>query len=360
MKKKLACLFLSFLLLVGLIGCGEVGNILLNELENGLTQGAAESLPEDQNASGGLECKVHFINVDQGDSILVESRGHYMLIDAGENDEGDTVVAYLKEQGVSTLDYIIGTHPHSDHIGGMDDVLDAVTVEKAILPNVTYDTKTYQDVLDGIEAQKAEILWAEVGDTYTLGDASFIILAPNAEYTDPNNWSVGIKLVCGRNSFVMCGDAETKSERDICKNGIDLEADVLKCGHHGSNTSTSDEFLKAVNPIYAVISCGKDNKYGHPHAETIAKLQDDDVQIYRTDLSGTIIASSDGTNLSWSFEKEVTSASAAYILNTNGKKFHKPDCSYAKRIAEENRQEYTGTREQLIKDGYTPCGSCNP
>ncbi len=347
------------LALFSLAGCEELLDVLL-EMESENTPNAAVEPSREDGDAVGVSCSVHFIDVGQGDSILVESDGHYMLIDAGENDQGETVVSYLREQGVEVLDYIIGTHPHSDHIGGMDDVLEAVTVERAILPETDYGTRTYQEVLEGIEAGNVEVSWAEVGDSYSLGDVSFLILAPAQAYEDTNDLSVGIKLVCGNTSVVMCGDAEETSELDMCNSGIDLEADVLKCGHHGSSTSTCDAFLKAVNPVYAVISCGADNKYGHPHVETIAKLQEEDVQIYRTDQSGTIIAASDGTNVSWSFERGASSAVETYILNTNRKTFHRTDCSSVSRISEANREEYSGTRQQLIQDGYTPCGSCNP
>lgn len=383
MKKRLCSLFLALVMLFSMTGCEEVLNIVLEEVEQGLLEGIEDATSgndetTNNNASnennsgiiGDVACRVHFINVDQGDSILIESEGEYMLIDAGENNQGEIVVNYLNSLGITTLDYIIGTHPHSDHIGGMDDVLDAFTIEKAILPNTTYNTKTYQSVLDGIAEQNTETIWAEVGATYTLGDASFMIIAPaKDDYTDPNDWSVGIKLVCGESSFVMCGDAEAGAEKDILATGIDLEADVLKCGHHGSSTSTSEAFLKAVNPTYAVISCGVNNKYGHPHAEVIARLEDDDVLYYRTDLLGTIIASTDGKNITWTSEsgtidssntKNDSSVETTYVLNIKGKKFHTTDCSYGKNISEDNRKEYTGTREELISQGYEACGSCKP
>lgn len=304
MKKKICSLFLILVMLFSMTGCEEVFNIILEEVQkeiennlNGTTSGNEQL--------GDVSCRVHFIDVDQGDSILIESDGKYMLVDAGENDQGKVVVDYLNSVGVTKLDYIIGTHPHSDHIGGMDDVLDAFKVDKAILPNTTYDTKTYKSVLEGIAEQNTETIWAEVGNTYTLGNTSFMIIAPaKDDYTDPNDWSVGIKLVCGESSFVMVGDAEAGAEKDILATGVDVEADVLKCGHHGSSTSTCKEFLKAVNPTYAIISCGVDNKYGHPHVEVVARLEDDDVIYYRTDELGTIIASTDGKNITWTSEKK--------------------------------------------------------
>lgn len=166
---------------------------------------------------------------------------------------------------------------------------------------------TYQEVMEEISRYDVDVKYPEVGDIFTLGDAEFTVLCPEPELVsqdDMNNSSVGIKLVHGENSFVMCGDAEAKSEQEMVKRfGSSLECDVLKCGHHGSNTATSDEFLAAVNPTWAVISCGKENRYGHPHSEVLDKLENDDVQIYRTDLRGTITAVSDGSQISWKCEK---------------------------------------------------------
>ena len=241
---------------------------------------------------------MHFIDVGQGDSILAESDGHYMLIDAGENDQAGTVISYLKAQGVTKLDYVIGTHPHSDHIGGLDKVIDTFPVDKVILPPVEHTTKTFEDVLDSIASRGLKITKPTPGDSYDLGDASFTILSPVKDYgSDLNNWSVGVRLTYGDNSFVMCGDAENQAEEDIIKNGAVLKADVLKAGHHGSSTSTSDAFLKKVSPSWVVIQCGKGNSYGHPHKETMEKLKKAGCQVLRTDEEGTITAFSDGKTI---------------------------------------------------------------
>ena len=172
------------------------------------------------------------------------------------------------------------------------------------MPEVANDTMTYQEVIDDIETYQVPVIHPTPGSSYTLGDAQFTVLCPESELLDKedsNNASVGIKLIHGDNSFVLCGDAEEESEEAmVSRFGTDLECDVLKCNHHGSSTATSDLFLQATDPTWAVISCGKDNKYGHPHQEVIEKLNEDDVQIYRTDELGTIIAESDGKDLTWS------------------------------------------------------------
>lgn len=329
------------------------------------------------------ELKIHFIDVGQGDSILIQSGDYDMLVDAGENDKGDTVVTYLHSQGISTLDYVIGTHPHSDHIGGLDDVINNFSIDKVILPSVEHTTKTYEDVLNAIGSQGLKVTKPIAGDTYQLGDASFQIIAPNGNYGDElNDWSVGIKVTNGDTSFVMSGDAESQAESDICNNGLDISANVLKLGHHGSRTSTSGAFLNKVNPQAVVISCGMGNSYGHPHQETMTKLSAKGVQIYRTDEQGTVIATSDGKNITWSTQpsasksagvakettKETTKAAdkpnnvvqakgITYVLNTKSKKFHKGSCGS---LPTDNRSDTDMSRDEVIAAGYEPCKRCNP
>lgn len=360
-----------------------------------LLGGCSGSLPGDSGAgtvssSPGADAglAVHFIDVGQGDSILAVSEGHYMLIDAGENDQADTVISYLRQQGVTTLDYVIGTHPHSDHIGGLDQVINTFEVDKVILPPVEHTTRTFEDVLDAIAAKGLKITKPVPGSSYSLGRASFTVLSPVKDYGDDlNNWSVGIRLVCGSNSFVMCGDAEAGAEQDIIDSGAVLKADVLKAGHHGSSTSTSDAFLKKVSPAWAVIQCGKGNSYGHPHKETLEKLQTAGCQVLRTDEEGSIVAFCDGTDIRWNVgnsgqlipsdtasgipagtaaaaQKDISpkasSEADSYVLNTNTGKFHRPGCASVAKMKAENRRDVTDTREELIQEGYEPCGQCKP
>ncbi len=340
----------------------------------------------------GSGLAVHFIDVGQGDSILAESDGHYMLIDAGENDQAGTVVSYLKAEGVTKLDYVIGTHPHSDHIGGLDKVIDTFPVDKVLLPPVEHTTRTFEDVLDSIASRGLKITKPAPGDSYDLGNASFTILSPVKDYgNDLNNWSVGIRLTYGDNSFVMCGDAENQAEEDIVNSGAVLKADVLKAGHHGSSTSTSDAFLKKVSPSWVVIQCGKGNSYGHPHKETMEKLKKAGCQVLRTDEEGTITAFSDGKTITWSTGTAAVPGSSAgsgvnqaaaipdtdngaaaeneagdpstrssYVINTNTGKFHRPDCASATQMKPENRKDVTASRDELVQEGYEPCKQCKP
>lgn len=367
--------------------CLAAASLIWGCASSGQAPAPAPAAPAQAQTADGL--LVHFIDVGQGDSILIQSAGHSMLVDAGENDQGETVVSYLQSQGVSSLDYVIGTHPHSDHVGGLDTVIESFDVKDVILPPAEHTTKTFEDVVDAVADKGLSVTEPKPGDSYAIGDASFTILAPNRDYGDDlNDWSVGIRLEYGQNHFVMCGDAEEHAEADICANGLDLSADVLKAGHHGSRTSTSDAFLDKVNPKTVVIQCGKDNSYGHPHQETLDKLNARGIQVFRTDLDGTVVAHCDGASISWTAEAAGTQGisgqtehpsessslaeteaakpeaakdgEASYILNVNSRKFHLPDCPAVDQMKESNRQPYTGTRESLIEQGYSPCGQCNP
>ena len=370
-------------------------------------------------ASAISELQVHFIDVGQGDSTLVICGSDAMLIDAGDNNKGTTVQLYLQNQSIENLTYLIGTHPDSDHIGGLDVIMTKFDCDTVIMPDAASDTATYRDVIDAMDYRYYKNTLPHVGDIYSLGDAQFIIIAPNGEYTDDNNASVGIKLVHGNNVFLFTGDAETEAEADILQNGIDLKADVLHAGHHGSSTSCSQDFIREVSPAYAVISCGKENPYGHPHEQTLAVLKEHGVQIFRTDEQGSIVAVSDGTSITWNVEpsqnwnagtkpelppsentvsnesqiKTPSSGYAAapilpeipssgtpagsvfrpeseetvpatntitYVLNRNTGKFHYPYCRSVETIKDSNREDTTMSREEVIAEGYVPCKNCNP
>ena len=246
----------------------------------------------------GEDLEVHFIDVGQGDSILIKSKDTAMIIDGGENYMGERVVSYLKSLGIKKLDYLVGTHPHSDHIGGLDTIIYEFPVDTIIMPDVYHSTKTYADVIKAIEDVKGYVTHPEVGDLYPFNSGYFTIVAPNNHYYDDiNNYSIGIRLTHGYNDFLFTSDAEIIAEEEMLDRGINLSSEVYKLAHHGSTTSNSSEFLDAVNPYYAVATVGYDNDYGHPHNEILKEMVDRNIKLYRTDLQGTIIITSNGSSL---------------------------------------------------------------
>lgn len=243
---------------------------------------------------------VEYLDVGQADSILLSSDDEYMLIDAGNNEDGDDVVRYLRDVGADTLKYAVGTHPHADHIGGMDDVIRDLEVENVLLPSTTTNTQTYADVLDAMEEKNLTATVPARGQTFQLGNATISVVA--AQQSDNlNNTSIVLKADYGDTAFLFMGDAEAEVENAILSAGTDVQCDVLKVGHHGSSTSTSSAFLAAVSPDAAVISCGAGNSYGHPNAETLKKLTG--IPVWRTDDNGTIIAMTDGQTCRLTAEK---------------------------------------------------------
>jgi len=252
----------------------------------------SETPPPDQNI-----VEVHFIDVGQGDSILIKSGELAMLIDAGEIKSGETVTNYLKNTGISKLEYLIGTHPHTDHIGGLSSIIQAFDIKTIIMPKVENTTKTFDELLDLIKEKGLKITSPVVGQEYTLDKATFKILAPAKKYKGINDNSVVIRLSHGENDFLFTGDIEKKAEKDILDNTKNLDAEVLKVAHHGSNSSSTSKFLKTVKPKYTVICVGEDNKYKHPHPETIKRIELVGALIYRTDLNGSIVFKSDGSEI---------------------------------------------------------------
>jgi competence protein ComEC len=247
---------------------------------------------------------MQIVDCGQGDCILVKGPGgETIVVDAGDLGTEDKILPQLKKQDVSTIDLLVATHPHADHIGAMKTLLETYDVKKVLLTDATQTTKTYLAILQTIKDKKIPKMLAKAGDTLTIGEIGIEILGPVKKYDDLNNMSIVMRLTYKNTRFLLTGDAENKSENDILKKFGDVKADVLKAGHHGSSTSTGKAFLAAINPKYAAISCGKGNDYGHPHKETLALFKKNKIDYFRTDLSGNIYFYSDGDTVTVQTER---------------------------------------------------------
>lgn len=254
----------------------------------------------DTSVNGIME--VHYIDVGQGDCTFIKCGNAAMLIDAGDNYKGTQVQLYLKKQRITKLDYVIATHPDSDHIGGLDVIVYKYDCDTIIMPDIDKDSNSYRDLVAAMNSKSYKAIFPEIGEEYPLGEAVFTIISPVKQYEDSNNSSVGILLKHGENKFLFTGDAEAEAEKDMVKGSINIDCDVYKVGHHGSANASSEIFLNAINPSYAVISCGNDNSYGHPHSTVLNELKYREIKIFRTDKQGTIIATSDGISIKWNCE----------------------------------------------------------
>lgn len=240
--------------------------------------------------------EVTFIDVGQADSILLENEGHYMLVDAGNNEDGPKLVNYFKNQNIHQFDYVIGTHPHEDHIGGLDNIIEGFDINTFYMPDVITTTKTFEDVLDALGEKNMTLSIPKTNATFKLGDAAVKVLYVGTEdESDLNDTSIVLKVTYQNVSFLLTGDASTKVEEKL--NPADLESTVLKVGHHGSSTATNEKFLNTVNPKYAIISVGENNQYEHPHTTVLNTLAAHNITTYRTDQDGTIKVITDGTNI---------------------------------------------------------------
>mgnify|MGYP000336812146 CR=1 FL=1 len=272
----------------------NIENMFSNVVENQLAQNYESN--ENTTVVEGQNVVVHFFDVGQADSILVQSEEKTMLIDAGTNNMGKTVVKYLQDLNIFKIDYLVGTHPHEDHIGGLDDVINNFEIGTIYMPKVQTNTKTFEDVLDAISNKNLKITSPEVGFKFNVGNAQCEIMSIGRgtaeEKSNLNLSSIVIRMTYGEQSFLFTGDAEKQNEEARQW----PQTTVLKVGHHGSDTSSSQEFLNEVKPQIAIISVGKGNTYGHPKQTTIDKLQKINARIYRTDESGTITITCDGKN----------------------------------------------------------------
>lgn len=342
--------------------------------------------------------EIHFLNVGQADAAIVMCDGQVMLVDGGRPSNSSLLYTYLKDRGIDHLNYVVCTHPHEDHVGGLAGALHYATVDNALSPVAEYESEIFKSFVDCLDQQGVAITIPSPGNSFTLGSATVTVLGPIKPSESPNNNSIILRVVYGDTSFLLMGDAEEPEEADILNAGVEVKSTLLKVAHHGSSTSTGDSFLEAVSPTYAVISDGIDaSSFGRLTEETLGKLRAAGVVVYRTDLQGDIVCASDGKTLSFHVEKnpdidtlapiiaetpepEVTAVPAetqvptetqvpvetpvpegkTFILNTNTHKFHKPSCSSVEDMKDSNKAEFVGTRDEVIAMGYKSCGRCHP
>lgn len=341
------------------------------------------------------EMAVHFFDVGQGDSEFIEfPNGKTMLIDAGESEMGERVVSNIKALGYDEITYVVATHPHSDHIGGLVTVLNSFNVDTVYMPSATTNTSTFEKLIYVLENKKCKVLEAKSGvnviDEENLF-AQFVAPVGN-KYDNLNDYSAVLKVKYCNNSFLFTGDAEKTSENEIT---ADIRADVLKVGHHGSNTSSTKKFVQKVNPKYAVFEVGKDNSYNHPNDDIIKRFESLGAKVLRTDLNGNITIKSNGKDLTVLTDFDFStlngsqsnqalesnssktdtnntlveddknssledSANYKWVLNTKSKKIHTPTCGSVSKIASSNSEQSNKSIKELEKEGYSICKSCNP
>lgn len=336
----------------------------------------------DPNLGTASSLEVHYIDVGQADCILLECAGEYMLIDGGNVADSSLVVSYLDHVGVEELEIVVNTHPHEDHVGGLAGVLAVFPTQAVYAPTRTYSSKCFDNFLKYADQQRLTVQIPSPGDTMTLGDANIVVLGPVKSYSNENNNSIVLMVTLGQTKFLFAGDMETSAENDMLEywgDRFDFRADVLKVGHHGSENASGYRLLYYVNPQYGVISVGANNSYGHPHEAALSRLNDADVSVYRTSEMGTIVATSDGTNISFVWEKgnaqpsQPDSGSSTptqptdlpttepsgiqYIGTKSTKKFHLPTCQH---VPKEENRAYFDSRQDAVDAGYVACKVCKP
>lgn len=251
--------------------------------------------------------QVEYLDVGQGDCTLISCGGEYLLIDASLDEYGTYIQNYLQKKGIHRLDYVILTHYDWDHAGGMDVVLQKFDCENVFMPPYVVDSKYYRDVMLAVEARHYKIHEPIVGTSFKLGDATVTIIGPTDYKSETeNDYSTSIIIRHGNNRFIFSADMQSYGETSLVEGSYDIGADVYKVNHHGSKTSTTDRFLDAVHPKYAVISCGRDNPYGHPHQSTLTKLRERHIKVFRTDEQGTVICISTGDDLYFNNDPSTT------------------------------------------------------
>ena len=312
------------------------------------------------------DLQIHFIDVGQADSILVDCGGEVMLVDGGNVADGQLVVSYLEQLGIEELEYVISTHPHEDHVGGLAAVMAVFPTKHVYSPMNNYGSKAFDNFLYYVDQQGLQLHMPLADEQFTLGGAVVTVLGPVFTYPDVNDMSIVLRIDYGETSFLLTGDMERNAEEGMLNyhKGKDMKVDVLKVGHHGSSTSTGYLLLHETDPDYAVISVGTGNDYGHPHEETLSKFRDADITTFRTDKLGTVIATSDGKEITFTWGNQDADpdnllpnedVKVSFIGNVNSKKLHTDSCAS---LPKESNRVYFDSLEEALAEGYTPCDSC--
>jgi len=381
-KSKLVSLFLTLTLLFPLNACSD--NTVVTNTDINTKQTAApheqrtETIPllstdsppsPTTNINSYFE--IHYIDVGQADASLILCDDKSMLIDGGNPEDSSLIVAYLKKHNIEHLDYVICSHAHNDHVGGLSGALSVATAGSIYAPKTKNDIKAYKSFIAKASAQNLVIKNPQPGDTLNLGSSTVKFLGPIHEnVSDLNDTSIILKISYGKTSFLFTGDAERDEEQSVLAQDFDLSATVLKVGHHGSGDSTTYPFLREIMPEYAIISVGENN-YGHPTEETLSRLRDADVKVFRTDLQGDIIVSSNGEEVTIHTERNQNIDTIAisdtlsvnsqptleqtYIGNTKSKKFHLESCHS---LPIEKNRIYLSSRQEALESGFSPCRNC--
>ena len=346
MKKK----FLALMLILSLLFCGC--EVVYYPAE----------VPTTPDFTEGETLTVHYIDVGQADSILLETEGKFMLIDGGNKEDGQLVISYLQQQGVEELEAVICTHAHEDHVGGLPSVLAVFPVKAVYAPTRTYSSKVFDSFLHYVDQQGLEVTIPAPGDKLALGGVDMTVVGPVKSYAETNDTSIVVLADYSETRFLFTGDMETPAENDMLDywgDRINWNVDVLKAGHHGSDTSSGYRFVYEADPEYAIVSVGTGNTYGHPSESILSRYGDAGIPLFRTDELGHVIVTTDGQNIAVTWEDQNAQpseyASSQYIGNKNSKKVHTGDCSNLP--GENNRVEFD-SYEAAIAAGYTPCGTC--
>ncbi len=340
-------------------------------------------------AASSENLTAHFIDVGQGDSELIQFAGKNILIDGGEQEMGGQVESYLRNHGVTSLDLMVATHPHDDHIGGLITILKDFPIKQVLDSGQSHTTQTFSTYLNLIDQKNIPFETAQRGQTIDLDPAIEIeVLSPSSTLfqDDLNQNSIVLKVTYHNVSFLFMGDAGTQAESSLLSSGYNLDADILKVGHHGSSSASSTAFLSTVTPAISVIEVGSGNDYGHPTQKTLSALQNVGSKIYRTDTNGDITITTDGEGYtvtsekrSWNMASTVpatsaitsssstlaattttaTSSNGPFVGSSKSNKYHYPSCSAAKKIKPENLITFSSSEEARAQ-GYVPCGICHP